>query len=72
MILFASAISDIQMLWNVQSQRKISKQAEAIFLRPSISCMSEILQERTLARVYFLEKKKQAGLDRDGRNPFKR
>jgi hypothetical protein len=27
--------------------------------------MSEILQERTLARVCFLEKKKQAGLDRN-------
>jgi hypothetical protein len=54
------------MPWNVQSQAKNLKAAEPIFLAPSISHMSEILQERTLARVCFLEKKKQAGLDRDG------
>jgi hypothetical protein len=51
------------MPWNVQSQAKNLKAAEAIFLAPSISHMSEILQERTLAQVGFLEKKKHAGLE---------
>ncbi|MGC9957402.1 hypothetical protein [Roseiarcus sp.] len=59
------------MPWNVQSQAKNLKAAEAIFLAPSISHMSEILQERTLAQVGFLEKKKHAGLDRDGATPSK-
>jgi len=72
LILFTSALSDMQKPWNIQSQEKNLKAAEAIFLAPSISRMSEILQERTLARVCFLEKEKQAGLDRDGGNPFKR
>jgi hypothetical protein len=66
LILVASALSDMHMPWNVQSQAKNLKAAEAIFLAPSISRMSEILQERTLAQAGFLEKKKQAGLDRDG------
>ncbi|MGA8586728.1 MAG: hypothetical protein WB715_23345 [Roseiarcus sp.] len=66
LILFASVLSDVQMPRTVQSQAKNLKGAEAIFLGPSISRMSEILQERTLARVCFLEKKKQVGLDRNG------
>jgi hypothetical protein len=66
LISFASALSDMQMPRTVQSQAKNLKAAEAIFLGPSISRMSEILQGGTLARIGFLEKKKQAGLDRDG------
>jgi hypothetical protein len=38
---------------------KISKTGKAIFSAPSIPRMFEILQECTLARFEFLEKKKQ-------------
>jgi hypothetical protein len=72
LILFATALSDMQTPRTVQSQAKNLNAAEAIFLGRSVLRMSEILQDRTLARVCISEKEKQAGLDRDFSNPFKR